>query len=185
MGFIGSAIESQRTTSGQSTSASAADPVLFGPGQLRTRTRARGLQQAEPALLSKAFGGQGGERRRRKTAAFGDIGLSEKSALGNLRETFGRSGVRGGVQGADVSDILEAGIGARGAASTSIEDALSQLNQQDIGNLLALLTSQEPFAVGQRQRATSISKNLSANPFGDITTFGAFGKGGQAGNTVF
>lgn len=158
-GLLSTGISEQRVTTG--------DPVKFGPSELRTPTRTRSLERTTPTLFDKAFAGRGKERRRLKTRAFEDIDLSAKSAFGNLRETFGRSGVRGGVQGADVSDIIESIIGAKGAASTGIEDILKQNEQQDISNLLGLLTSPEPFAIGQKTR--------SDNPFAQ-SAGGTFGK---------
>lgn len=136
------------------TSVSTTTPVLFGPSQLRTPTRTRALQQVTPSLVESGLAGPDpAERQRLKTTAFEDIGISTKSALENLREIFGRTGVRGGVQGADVSDILEASIGAKGAAATNIEDILKGDVQRKLQNLLALLTSPEPFAVSAKQRA--------------------------------
>ena len=122
-------------------------PVRFSPDQLRSPERAVASRRTTPFLTEQALGGvDPGERQRLKTRAFEDIGLSTKESLGNLREIFGRTGVRGGVQGSDVSDILEAAIGAKGAAGTDIERLLKGESQQKIQNLLALLTSQEPFS---------------------------------------
>lgn len=163
MSFIKKALfgsPSKSKTSAQSTST----PTLFGPGQLRTPTRTRALEQTTPFLTERALAGPDPrERRRLKTRAFEDIGASTKSALENLREIFGRTGVRGGVQGADVSDILEASIAAKGAASTDIESILKGDVQTQIQNLLQLLSQQEPFAVAQTVQSTQSGKSTGAS----------------------
>lgn len=163
MSFIKNALfgkpsQQQQTQKTRSTS----DPVLFEPGQLRTPERTKALQLTTPSLVEQGLGGvDPAERERLKTGVFGDIGLSTKSALANLREVFGRTGIRGGVQGSDVSDILEASIGARGAASSNIEDILKVDQQQKLANLLQLLLSQEPFAVAQRTRQEGKSQGTT------------------------
>ena len=128
-------------------------PQLFGAGQLRTPEEKQAFGQITPLLTERAARGvDPRERRRLKTRAFEDIGLSTKKALGGLRETFGRTGVRGGVQGSDVADILEAAIGAKGRASTETEEIVKADAQQQLQNLLALLSRQAPFAVSQASR---------------------------------
>jgi len=144
---------------GQSgTTTSSGTPTLFGPRQVQSRGRTRALTRVTPSLVEQGLRGvDPRERQRLKTRAFENIGASTKSALGGLRETFGRTGVRGGVQGADVADIIEAAIGATGAASTDIEGLLKGDAQQKLQNLVALLTSPEPFAV------STATKGLTSN----------------------
>lgn len=153
------------TTSGTISGATSfgrtsADPVLFGPNQLRTPTRTAALEQTTPTLFEKAFSGRGQERQRLTTRAFEGIDLSTKSALEKLREIFGRSGVRGGVQGADITDIIEASLGAKGTAAVGIEDLLKQNEQRDIQNLLNLLLAPEPFALGTISRGEQGSEQF-------------------------
>lgn len=158
-----------RLAGGPSGGQSTATPTLFGPGQVRTPTRTRALEKTTPSLVEKGLQGPDlREGQRLRTRAFEDIGLSTKSALGNLRETFGRSGVRGGVQGSDVSDILEAAIAAQGQASTSIEDILKGDEQNAIRNLLQLLGQHEPFAVANTGRASQTGARKSFAESGGV-----------------
>ena len=148
-------------------------PQLFTAGQLRTPEETRAFQRTTPLLVERGIKGvDPQERRRLKKRAFEDIGASTKTELGNLRELFGRSGVRGGVQGADIADIIEASIGAKGAASTAVEETVKADAQQQLQNLLALLSQQAPFAVAQKttgarpgaletgQKAVDLAKSL-------------------------
>lgn len=142
---------------GRGETSSVTTPVLFGPNKLRTPERRRALRQTTPFLTERALKGvDPREREQLKTRAFEDIGLSTKQALEGLRETFGRTGVRGGAQGADVADILEAAIGAKGAAGTDIEQLLKGESRQRLQDLLALLTSPEPYAVATKGRQAGV-----------------------------
>ena len=149
-------------------SQSVSTPQVFGPEAVSSTGRTAALKRVTPSLVERGLRGPDPkERKRLKTRAFEDIGLSTKGALGNLRETFGRTGVRGGVQGSDVADILEAAIGAKGRASTDIEGLLKGDAQQQLESLLTLLTSPEPFAVGTTTLSGSdnpLIRNL-LNPF--------------------
>lgn len=146
---IGEDIKKLGTTLGGKPSEST--PQLFTAEQLRTPEEKRAFQRTTPLLVERGIKGvDPQERRRLKKRAFEDIGASTKTALGNLREIFGRTGVRGGVQGADIADIIEASIGAKGAASTAIEGQVKADAQQQLQNLLALLSQQAPFAVAQQ-----------------------------------
>ena len=156
------------------TTKSRSDPVLFGPGQLRTPEKTGSIQIATPSILERGLRGiDPAQRERLQTSAFGDIALSEKSAINQLMEKFGQSGFEpgSGVNRGDFSDILEAGIGARGRASTDIEQLLQGLNQQEIDNLLRLLTAQDPFAIAQRTRQEGTSQGTTTGGSKGILDF--------------
>lgn len=170
---LGSAARSTRTT-----------PKLFGPEAVSSRARFNALNRVTPGLVERGLRGvDPRERRRLKTSAFESIGQSTKSSLSNLRELFGRAGVRGGVQGADVADIIESAIGAQGAASTGIEGQLRGDANQQLQALLAFLSTPEPFALGAESRSENpTAKNLAealsrGEPFaGGIKKVTDFGK---------
>ena len=124
------------------------------------KRRIGALDRVTPSLVERGLKGvDPQERKRLKTRAFEDIGAKTKSAIGGLRETFGRSGIRGGAQGADLTDIIEAAIGATGAASTGIEGILKGDARERMQTLVELLSAPLP----------TVSENLEAKKFSQFT----------------
>lgn len=134
-------------------------PKLFGPEQIMLPGQRKAIAAQAPSLIEEAM--QGGlspaERSRMMTRMTEDINRSTTGAVKGLEEVYAGTGLKGGVKGADIGDIMEARIGATGAASRSVEDFSRQAETERKNRLLKFGFGQTPFQVAQVGQSSGYS----------------------------
>ena len=154
---------------GKSTSRTKAD--VIGPEQQMTAQQKQLLGIAGPTLLDQAL--QGGyspaERSSLYRRSVENINRAQRSSQGALRDISARTGITGGKFAGDFSDILEAGIQAKGQASTDIEAQSRDEASRRWQRLLSLATyTPGAFAAGGKTRGTQIG--ISGKDVGGVAS---------------
>lgn len=137
---------------GRSTSRTKAD--IIGPEQQMTKQQRELLGIAGPTLLDQALRGgfSPSERSSLYRRSVENINRATRSSQESLRDISARTGITGGKFAGDFSDILEAGIQAKGQASTDIEAQSRDESARRWQRLLSLATyTPGAFAAGGKK----------------------------------
>jgi hypothetical protein len=135
---------------------SSSNPVFYGPSKIMLPQQKAMWGATAPSLLEKAMRGgySPADKARLYTRTAENINAGVKGGINNLRATYAKSGLRGGVMGGDISSILESAIQARGQASQGIEDMSRQYNDQNWQRLLQMAQWRPPAMLGQRSKSS-------------------------------
>ena len=147
---------------------SSSKPVLFGPKDLRTKEVSEASRLAVPTILDKALsGGFNPEEKSRLQARLSDpVNRAFKSGTTDLRREIARSGLGGGAASQDISDLIEARIGGLGEAGAEVERTSRAEADKRMQDLLRILTSTEPFAIGTESKGKGSTQQPSGFSFG-------------------
>lgn len=148
-------------------SKSKSTPQFFGPDQILLPEQKEAIKGIVPSLKDSTFQESILPKRGKLlTQARQEIGAGTSAKLDNLRDLFGASGVRGGVQRQDIGDILAADIAASGKATADITGGIEAIRaseiearrkekQDKLDRLMAFSLQAPPFAVANASSSRS------------------------------
>jgi len=146
-------------------------PVLFKPNEIlpayQQKLRRNTFNQMGRETLSGLNNNEGlspVERSLMTTRMNENIGDTMDADIGNLRDIYAKSGVRGGVQGSEIGDILQSGVKASGDVSKYVEDANRAEIDKKWARLLQMIGMNPPFAASQSSTSSGSSSQWKVDP---------------------
>jgi len=155
----------------ESDSGSQSKPVLFDFSQIlpsyQNKLRKNSFKDLGGNTLNALNNNEGlspVEQSLMTTRMNENIGNTMNADIGNLRDIYAKSGVRGVVQGSEIGDILQSGVKASGDVSKYVEDANRAEIDKKWARLLQMIGMNPPFAASQSSTSSGSSSQWKVDP---------------------